>query len=481
MTHRSTSLLCLLLLWLSTPPLLAETFETRVSDKDDDAEEFADGWINKNSSDLEMTFERSQQTVGLRFQKIKVPKDSFITNAWVQFEVDEPTSEPTFLTIQGEYIKDAKKFERRRYNISARPRTVAAVEWSPAAWPQRQISSAAQRTPNIAAVVEEIIRHPDWKKDNDLALIITGTGKRVAESVDGSKDGAALLHIEFSDQEPEPEPLETWRSLNLQFDGRSVAVDSASDRLFLPAGEGFSQLTSFVAQVDYALADEGYELGFGFAAPIASGDTYDFGELEFGSSISVQLYQDGEFVETQTLVLTSLPVIELVAEAIVDEPKLPGTFTLSTADLTLNVPEQAMGIEFRGSTSQAFEKKSFGLELRENDDPTDEKNFRLLGMRNDGDWILDAAFRDTSFVRNIVSHDIYNAMRPYAFIDDAGEPQGQATIRGSQVEVVLNESYHGVYILSERVDRKLLDLKKIDVPEDADGNDLWDQVDFTDP
>ncbi|MGI9328784.1 MAG: CotH kinase family protein, partial [Pseudomonadales bacterium] len=41
--------------------------------------------------------------------------------------------------------------------------------------------------------------------------------------------------------------------------------------------------------------------------------------------------------------------------------------------------------------------------------------------------------------------------------------------------------YHGVYILSERVDRKLLDLKKIDVPEDADGNDLWDQVDFTDP
>lgn len=176
---------------------------------------------------------------------------------------------------------------------------------------------------------------------------------------------------------------------------------------------------------------------------------------------------------------SALPFIELNAPVIVDEPKNPGTFQLISDTQDTGVLD--MGIEFRGSTSQEFEKKSFGIEIVKQDDPSDEMNVRLLDLRNDGDWILDASYRDTSFVRNIIGHDIFNAMRPYAYIDENGEEKGQATIRGYLTEVYLNGLYHGVYVLEERVDRKLLDLKKINVPEDANGNELFDQIDFSDP
>ncbi|MCK5831725.1 MAG: CotH kinase family protein [Methylococcales bacterium] len=49
------------------------------------------------------------------------------------------------------------------------------------------------------------------------------------------------------------------------------------------------------------------------------------------------------------------------------------------------------------------------------------------------------------------------------------------------VEVILNESYYGVYVLEEKIDRKLLGLKKITPPTNAKGDKLWHQVDFSLP
>jgi hypothetical protein len=177
-----------------------------------------------------------------------------------------------------------------------------------------------------------------------------------------------------------------------------------------------------------------------------------------------------------------LPIIDLYAAVIVDdEPKKPGTFQLVSDSFPQDTGVVDMGIETRGSTSQEFDKKSFSIELVEQDDPTDELKMTLLDLRKDGDWITDASYRDTSFVRNIIGHDIFNDMRPYAFIDENGVQKGQAAIRGHLSEVYLNNSYNGVYVLEEKVDRKLLGLKKISVPEDANGNEVFDQIDFSDP
>ena len=81
-------------------------------------------------------------------------------------------------------------------------------------------------------------------------------------------------------------------------------------------------------------------------------------------------------------------------------------------------------------------------------------------MRNDDDWILDAAYRDTTFVRNLVSMAIWNDMRGSAYIDEQNNEIGQPALTGMLVEVILNNQYQGIHTLQETLDRKLLDISK---------------------
>jgi hypothetical protein len=46
-------------------------------------------------------------------------------------------------------------------------------------------------------VIQEIVDRSGWTSGNSLALVITGTGERVAESYDGKPSGARLLHVVF--------------------------------------------------------------------------------------------------------------------------------------------------------------------------------------------------------------------------------------------------------------------------------------------
>gem|GEM_PF-1637386 len=274
--------------------------------------------------------------------------------------------------------------------------------------------------------------------------------------------------------------LENWADLGLKLNGVDVAVDSYDKRLFLSLADGYDLPKTLNVNVEYvSVCNVG--LGFDNGVVVTSGAMINLADIRYGSTVSVDLYPSGAgevASESYEMVFTNLPVIELAAELIVDDPKLPGSFKLTSPLFDQYTSTINMGIEVRGATSQIYEKKSFSLELVEYDDPADERKLALLDLRKDGDWILDATYRDTSLVRNIVSMDIYNDMRPYAYIDASGNEQGQAAIRGHQVEVILNERYHGLFILEEKVDRKLLDMEKVDVAEDPQGNELWHEVDF---
>ena len=55
----------------------------------------------------------------------------------------------------------------------------------------------AERTPDLKAIVQEIIDRGGWAALNDMAFMLTGTGTRTAKSYEGSATGAPLLHIEY--------------------------------------------------------------------------------------------------------------------------------------------------------------------------------------------------------------------------------------------------------------------------------------------
>ncbi|MFN8454763.1 MAG: hypothetical protein U0401_08865 [Anaerolineae bacterium] len=174
------------------------TLEVQVAASSDDAEQKASGSVDLVSSDLELVFDGSNQTVGLRFNGISIPQGATITNAYVQFKVDEIQSEATSLTIQGQAADNAPTFASTNSNISSRARTAASAAWSPVAWSTVGAAGPDQRTPNLAAVIQEIVNRPAWASGNSLVLIITGTGHRTAEAYDGDQPGAPLLHLEFN-------------------------------------------------------------------------------------------------------------------------------------------------------------------------------------------------------------------------------------------------------------------------------------------
>ncbi|MGH9146693.1 MAG: PKD domain-containing protein, partial [Vicinamibacterales bacterium] len=173
------------------------TVEVRVNTSADDGEESTSGSISLNSSDLELVLDSTNQTVGMRFPVVAVPRYAVIGNAWIQFEADRTGSVATSLTVQGQAADSASAFTTATANLSSRPKTTAAVAWSPVPWNSAGAAGPEQRTPNLSSVMQEIVNRPGWSSGNSLAIFITGTGQRAAQSYDGSSAGAPLLHVEF--------------------------------------------------------------------------------------------------------------------------------------------------------------------------------------------------------------------------------------------------------------------------------------------
>ena len=161
-------------------------------------EESVSGNVNLRSSDLELVHDGSNQTIGIRFNSVDVPQGASIVKAYVQFKVDETSSETTLLTIEGEGVDNAATFTTSDGNISSRVKTSTNVSWSPAPWTTVGEAGSDQRTPDVSKIIQEIVDRPGWSSGNSHVLIITGTGKRVAESYNGDQRGAPILHVEYS-------------------------------------------------------------------------------------------------------------------------------------------------------------------------------------------------------------------------------------------------------------------------------------------
>ena len=179
-----------------TPVAAGGVIEVRITNGADDVEERGDGILEIGSGDLELIQENTLQVVGLRFVDLDIPRGARITNAWIQFTVDETTGRTTTLTFGAHDIANAPPFAGRG-DLRARPLTTT-ITWQPARWVSVGDSGPAQQTPNLAAVIQQVIDNPDWAPGNAIALIIGGQGKRIAESYEGTPTGAPLLHIEYT-------------------------------------------------------------------------------------------------------------------------------------------------------------------------------------------------------------------------------------------------------------------------------------------
>ena len=95
-------------------------------------------------------------------------------------------------------------------------------------------------------------------------------------------------------------------------------------------------------------------------------------------------------------------VINTNGQAILDDPKIEASMGIIYNGIGVrnNVTDQAnnyngkIGIEIRGSSSQMFPKKQYGLELHTSAGASVDAS--LLGLPKQSDWILFAPYNDKS-------------------------------------------------------------------------------------
>ena len=175
------------------------------------------------------------------------------------------------------------------------------------------------------------------------------------------------------------------------------------------------------------------------------------GQLNYQQSYSVTK-NDVQF----KLYFTELPLVSINIDSdILDDPKRPSTITYTDAEQTVTA---IAGIELRGTSSQRYPKKNYDLEFWEDETGDKSENYQFGNLRNDDDWVLDALYNEPLRIRSQYAHKLWLNMHVPHYINDEDEAKSGAD--GLYVELFLNGSYNGIYLLLEQVDRKQLKLKK---------------------
>ncbi len=186
-----------------------------VKNGQDDVEETEAGLVYFNSSDLEMVFddydyqdgvENGFQKIGLRFQKVYIPKGAVIDSAFIQFRSDETNDEFAELLIYGEKTGDAAPFDDGSLNVSSREMYDNPVYWAPPAWTSTSEIGPAEKTPDIGAILQSIVNGDDWMSGNNIVFKVVGTGVsltnenavRVADSYEGKPTHPPTLIYYYS-------------------------------------------------------------------------------------------------------------------------------------------------------------------------------------------------------------------------------------------------------------------------------------------
>ncbi len=164
---------------------------------------------------------------------------------------------------------------------------------------------------------------------------------------------------------------------------------------------------------------------------------------------------------------TELPLIIIHTDGkeIKDEPKVMATMKIidnqggvNKFTDTANEYNGHIGIEIRGSSSKHYPQKPYAIETRNADGSNN--NVSILGMPKENDWVLLSNYNDKSFMRNILGYTLFQKLGHYA-------------PRARFVDVIVNNTYMGIYVLAEKIkrDKNRVDIAKLK-EDDISGEEL---------
>lgn len=195
----------------------------------------------------------------------------------------------------------------------------------------------------------------------------------------------------------------------------------------------------------------------------ANGKTISFAGIAPGKSFQVALSpHNGSTINTK-LTFTYLPVIQLNGSFGYGYQEGSIEFVDPDSNHTMILPAS---IKWRGSTTNTDQKHKRNYRVKLNE------NVRLLNLRNDNNWLLDAGQSDLFRMRNLVANNLWNSFATKPYYADQ-EPEASSATHGRMTELFLGNKYQGVYNLMENMDREQMKLKKFDEQTGEIHGALW--------
>jgi len=138
-----------------------------------------------------------ERIVGLRFANPGIPRGAQITSAVVQFVSSEALGGSATVSIVAELSNIASTFTVNDNDISSRTEGAASVTWPIPDWAGNNASGAAQQTPDIKDLIQELVDQTSWTTSSAIVLRFEGSGHRAARSFDGNRLLAPVLLVTY--------------------------------------------------------------------------------------------------------------------------------------------------------------------------------------------------------------------------------------------------------------------------------------------
>ena len=143
------------------------TFNASVAASSDDAKEILAGGMDLTSVIIGMS--AAGDRAGFRFLNVTIPNASagaVVTSAILSLRVNDGSIDSWDHTVRCEDVDDAATFTTTNNDISNRSVTDASISWSVS-----DSGAVVVDSPNLAALVNEVIARPGWSSGNDLVFI----------------------------------------------------------------------------------------------------------------------------------------------------------------------------------------------------------------------------------------------------------------------------------------------------------------------
>jgi len=140
------------------------SFSRNVAASSDDAIEIA-GSMTLNGATI--TLNANDRWGGLFFDDITIGQGDTINTASITFPVSGGANDDPHFDIYAETTDDASTFTSSSNNISGRSRTTAKTTWNATG-----VGAGAVASPDIAAVIQEIVDRAGWASGNGIAILL---------------------------------------------------------------------------------------------------------------------------------------------------------------------------------------------------------------------------------------------------------------------------------------------------------------------